>query len=503
MDGPAMIEQRASGILLHVSSLPSEFGIGDLGPEAYEWIDFLSEAGQRYWQVLPLNPTSAEGFNSPYQALSAFAGNPLLLSPALLRDQGLLTDSEVSSIPSLENETVSYDRVSSIKCGLLNSACARFLAEGPVEEFDRFCADNQSWLDDFALFAAVRKRFPGSELWDWPGGLRDRDPDALAKARRQERGEIDKQKALQFLFVQQWLRLKRYANEKGVRIFGDLPFYTGRGSADIWANPGLFKLDESKRPKCVAGVPPDAFSDTGQLWGVPVYDWGRQADDGFKWWVERLSKNFEMFDLLRIDHFRGFAASWEVPVGHRDARKGKWSDGPRERLFDCIVKKWPCPPIVAEDLGFITQDVMELLQGCDFPGMKVLLFAFDNDSSNPHLPHNHVRNCVVYTGTHDNNTVRGWFETEAGPEKKRRLADYLGAMPTEKNVGKKLVQMSMASVAALAVLPMQDVLGLGAGARMNRPSIEEGNWEWRLERGQITGDVAGRLLRLARTYGRE
>lgn len=496
-----MIRQRASGILLHVSSLPSEYGVGDLGPGAYEWIDFLAAAGQGFWQVLPLNPT-AEGYNSPYQATSSFAGNPILISPSLLRAKGLLTDGDPGPLPRGRDDAVDYGAASTLKRTLLDLAYSRFAAGARPDDFEAFCERNSSWLDDFALFAALRKNHPGKEVCDWPDPLRDRDPAAIAEIERDEGFAIERQKFIQYIFAEQWFRLKRYANERGVHIVGDIPFYTGRDSADTWANPLLFKIDESKRPKCVAGVPPDAFSETGQLWGNPVYDWDRHLETGYAWWVNRLKRSLDLFDIVRIDHFRGFAAAWEVPAGHDSAAAGKWVDGPGDDFFRSILRRWPFPPIIAEDLGLITADVRELMRRYLFPGMKILQFAFDGDWTNPYLPHNHETNAVVYTGTHDNNTTRGWFESEAGPEQRRRLAEYLGFTPSEETIAWELIRLAMASVCGLAVIPMQDVLGLDGMARMNRPSVAEGNWEWRLRPDHLTGELANRLSRLAATYGR-
>ncbi len=476
--------------------------MGDLGPAAYEWIDFLVEAKQSIWQVLPLNPTTPEGHNSPYQAASGFAGNPLFISPSLLREKGLLSDDDLNSLSALPDGKIDYPEASSLKRKLLDLAYTRFASGPPAGDFEEFCARNAAWLNDFALFTAIAKRHPGVRLCDWPPPLRDRDPEGLAELEREEREEIERQKFYQYLFFEQWRNVKRYANERGVQIVGDLPFYTGGDSADIWASPSLFKLDESKRPRCVAGVPPDAFSETGQLWGNPVYDWDQHSKTGYAWWTARLRRNLELFDIVRIDHFRGFAASWEVPAGHDTAAKGGWADGPGDGFFQSLLRHWPFPPIIAEDLGMITADVRELMRRYQFPGMKVLLFAFDGGSANPYLPHNHELNAVLYTGTHDNNTIRGWFEDEAGPEQRRRLADYIDAGGSGGEVWWELIRLAMMSVCGFVVIPMQDILGLDSAARMNRPAVTQGNWRWRLGRGQATHEIAARLSRLAEIYGR-
>lgn len=499
-----MIRKRASGILLHVSSLPSPYGIGDLGPNARRWVDYLAEAGQSFWQILPLGPTTAQGRNSPYLAASAFAGDPLFVSPAVLRDEGLLSDDDLRGLPDFPEDSVDYDAVRSHKRRLLDAAYGRFQSGSHREGFEAFCGREAHWLDDYAVFAALRGRFPEQGWRDWPEPLRDRDAAALEELDEATRDAAQREKFFQYLFFDQWGRLKRYANERGIRIIGDLPFYVGGESTDVWAHPELFKLDAQRHPTHVAGVPPDAFSDTGQLWGNPVYNWPVHAEAGYDWWIRRLRQNFTLCDIVRIDHFRGFAQYWEVPADDDTAVGGEWVDGPGDDFFQHLLKYWPFPPIIAEDLGLITADVRELIQRYELPGMKVLLFAFDGDSaSNPYSLHNHVPNSVLYTGTHDNSTVRGWFEQEAGPEEKRRLGDYLGHLPPATEIHWHLIRMGMMSVSRLLVVPIQDVLGLGAEARMNRPAVEKGNWKWRLAPGAATPQLARRLAGLAATYGRD
>ncbi|MBP2680422.1 MAG: 4-alpha-glucanotransferase [Candidatus Krumholzibacteriota bacterium] len=497
------MKRRASGILLHVSSLPSRFGVGDLGPDAYRWIDFLVRARQSCWQVLPMGPVSPAGHNCPYQATSSVAGNPVFISPSLLRDEGLLTEDDLKTFPVLPEEKVDYAEAAIHKRRLLETAYVRYIARGDRTEFNAFRREHADWLDDFALFTVLREKYPGPAWSEWPAAVRDRNPDELGKLARECLDAVEREKFFQFVFFQQWWKLKRYANRHGVQIIGDVPYYVGYDCADVWTHPALFKLDETKKRKFVAGVPPDGFSDTGQLWGSPVYDWPEHAKTAYAWWISRLRRNFEMFDWVRIDHFRGFAAYWEVPAGDETAAAGEWVDGPGDDFFRAIHRYWPSPPVIAEDLGVITPDVRELARTYALPGMKVLLFAFDGDTAtNPYAPHNHVSDSVLYTGTHDNNTVRGWFETEAGEEHKRRLCDYLGRMPSSSEIHREMIRLAMMSVCALAIIPAQDILGLGEWARMNRPAVAEGNWVWRMKPDAATDDIADELARLAAIYGR-
>jgi 4-alpha-glucanotransferase len=497
------MRRRASGILLHVSSLPSRFGIGDLGPEARRWVDFLVRARQSYWQILPLGPLSPAGHNCPYQATSSVAGNPIFISPSLLRDDGLLTEEELNTFPVFPDEKVDYAEVAVHKRRLLETAYGRFAARADRREFDAFCAEHSDWLGDFALFTVLRERLPNSFWSDWPLAVRDRNADEIGRLANELRVEVEREKFYQFVFFEQWSRLKRYANRHCVQIIGDVPYYVGYDCADVWVHPSLFKLDEGKKRRFLAGVPPDGFSDAGQLWGSPVYDWPEHTKTGYAWWISRLRRNFEMFDWVRIDHFRGFAAYWEVPAGDDTAAGGEWVDAPGEEFFRTVSKYWSAPPVIAEDLGVITPDVRELARACGFPGMKVLLFAFDgNTAMNPYAPHNHLADSVLYTGTHDNNTARGWFEGEAGEEQKKRLCDYLGRMPSAADVHREMIRLAMMSVCSLAIIPAQDILGLGEWARMNRPAVAEGNWVWRMKPGAAADDLADELARLAEIYGR-
>lgn len=497
-----MLTRRTSGILLHLTSLPSPLGVGDLGPAAYRFVDALHAARQGVWQVLPVGPTSPSGRHSPYESLSAFAGSPLLVSPELLCDRGLLTADELSGAPSFTDGRVDFENLVPARRGLLERAYERFRAGGS-EAFETFRARHAAWLDDFALFAAVRSRRPGEGWWEWPTPLRDRRPEALEEVRLDLADEIAFEEFVQFVFFDQWMGLKRYANARGVQIVGDLPYYVGYDCADVWTHPRLFKLDDDRRRRFLSGVPPDYFSATGQLWGSPVYDWPRHAESNYAWWIARALHNFDLFDMVRIDHFRGFSACWEVPADEETAASGDWVEGPGQAIFDALLRFRSSLPIIGEDLGTITPEVRELLARYRFPGMKVLQFAFDGDTaSNPYAPHNHVAHAVVYTGTHDNNTVRGWYEQELDKPRRRALHDYLGRPVDKEEIHWELIRMAMMSVCRLAVVPMQDVLGLGQEARMNRPAVTEGNWTWRLTRDQMEGRHLDQLSRLGEIFGR-
>jgi len=497
------MRKRASGILLHITSLPSKYGIGDFGPEAYKFVDFLKRANQNYWQILPLNYTTSYAAHSPYSCVSAFAGNPLLISPQFLCRRGLLTKSDIKDVPGLPQASVDYAKVTSYKKKLFQIAFRRFQDFVKPPDFELFCAQNRFWLDDFASFVVFRRHF-GSSLWNqWPTAIRDRDKKALKSLKVQLQQEIEREFFLQYIFYQQWSDLKRYCNQNGIQIIGDIPIYVTFDSADVWSHPEIFKLSRAKKPSYVAGVPPDYFSRSGQLWGNPVYNWQRLKDSDYSWWIQRIKHNLSLFDLVRIDHFLGFVAYWQVPANHKTARHGQWIKGPKQDFFNVLLKHVPSAPIIAEDLGSVTADVRQIIDKFGFPCMRVLQFGFDGDAKkNPHILHNHIENCVVYTGTHDNNTIRGWFSKEAKPEQKKRLFDYLGRKVSTKEMHWHLIRLAMSSVARIAIIPMQDVLGLGQEARMNRPATTKGNWMWRLRPGQITTAVAGKLGDLTRIYGR-
>jgi 4-alpha-glucanotransferase len=494
---------RGNGLLLHLTSLPSPFGIGDLGPWAYKFIDFLAEAKQSYWQILPLNPTDLGHGNSPYHSASAFAGNPLLISPELLFQDGLLNQEDLSGQGKFSEARVDYLEATSFKGRLFHRAFEHFKTSEENHDYEEFRAQNAHWLDDYALFMALKGHFRG-EVWsEWPEALRERNPDDLESMGRALQDAIEKEAFLQYLFFKQWHMLKDYCNEKDVKIIGDMPIYMVHDSADLWVHPDLCKLDDKRRPLAVAGVPPDYFSETGQLWGNPVYRWDVLKERGYDWWIQRLEHGFTLFDFVRIDHFRGLVSYWEVEANEKNAINGKWVEAPAEDFFRVISDRFPEAPIIAEDLGLITPDVWEVMDHFGFPGMKVLLFAFGEDlPTNPYAPHNYIKNCVVYTGTHDNNTAKGWFEKEAKQEEKTRLAIYLGREIAAKEVHWELVRLAMMSVANTAIIPMQDILGLGEPARMNRPAKKDGNWRWRLLPDQLTPSLTRRLLEMTQIYGR-
>ncbi|GLI35982.1 4-alpha-glucanotransferase [Desulforhabdus amnigena] len=499
------MKTRRSGILLHITSLPSPYGIGDLGKGAYLFADFLHESGQSIWQVLPLNPSSMIYGNSPYSSCSVFAGNPLLISPELLVEEGLIAHEYLDNLPAFLDRQVEYQPAAEHKYRLLGLAFEKFKSDNFLMrcEFDKFCVENERWLEDYALFVSLKEEFGGVAWSEWPREVREREERSLAEWRQRLADKIFQEKFYQYLFFKQWFALKRYCNEKRIQIVGDMPIYTSYDSADVWLHPGLFKLDEEKRPRFVAGVPPDYFSSTGQLWGNPVYDWDRLRDTRYDWWVDRIQHNIKLFDLIRFDHFRGFVEYWEIPAKEKTAVNGKWVPVPVKDFFDSLLRRFAHLPIIAEDLGIITPDVREVMTGYDLHGMKVLQFAFGDDVAvNPYAPHNHTPNCFVYTGTHDNNTTRGWFRTEAGEDEKNRLFSYIGRVVDEEEIHWEVLRLAMRSVALTAIAPMQDVLGLGEEARMNLPSVTYGNWEWRLVREQMTPALAEKLGEMSSLYGR-
>lgn len=498
------MKTRRSGVLLHVTSLPSEFGIGDMGKGAYLFADFLADAGQALWQVLPFNPSSPACGNSPYCSYSAFAGNPLLVAPDLLVEDGYLTEADLKTAPPFQNGRVDYDRTAAFKYGLLKRAYERFRLLPDIEcRYANFVNENAYWLDDYAFFMALKDHCGGVSWHEWPSDIRDRSESAMREWGLKLAYTINREKFYQFLFFRQWAALKNYCNRKNIKIFGDMPIYVSYDSADVWSNPQNFKLDENKTPRFVAGVPPDYFSETGQLWGNPVYEWDTLKEDGFAWWISRMDHNLVNFDIMRLDHFRGFVAYWEVPASEKTAVNGKWVEAPVRAFFDALLKRFTHLPIIAEDLGIITPDVREIMQEYDFPGMKILLFAFGGDcAENPYIPHNHLEKCVVYTGTHDNNTTRGWFQHDATQQEKENLVTYLGREIDTDNVSTEMVRFAMMSVAGTTVIPLQDFLDLGTEARMNTPSVAFGNWEWRATAEQLTPEVAAEIAAVTKLYGR-
>jgi 4-alpha-glucanotransferase len=498
-----MLRRRASGILMHVTSLPSRFGVGDWGPQSYRFVDFLQTAGQNYWQILPLNDTTARTGYSPYNCFSAFAGNPLLISPELLYRDGLLTRAEIADPPRFPPDFVDYERAFSFKSRLLDAAFARFRGTEKSTVFEAFVNEHRAWLEPYASFVALRRHFKGRLWWGWPAALRDRREKALASLRERLREPIEREQFLQYVFYRQYCDLKRYGNERGIHVAGDIPIYVAYDSADVWSHPEVFKLTRFRKPRFVAGVPPDYFSETGQLWGNPVYDWRRLEETRFDWWIRRMKHNLFLFDLVRIDHFRGFVAYWEIPASHRTAMRGRWVPAPHARFFRELLRQVPFAAIFVEDLGYITADVREVVARYNFPRMSVLQFAFGGDPArNPHMPHNHAENSIVYTGTHDNNTTRGWFEKELKREQRKRVFDYLGCTVSSRDISWELMRMALRSVAKVAIIPMQDVLNLGAAARMNFPARQDGNWRWRMRPGQTTARLAEKLRAVTEAYGR-
>ncbi len=498
------MNERRSGILLHISSLPSPFGIGDLGPGAYRFADFLSQSGQTFWQVLPFNPTDPAMGNSPYSSPSAFAGNKLFISPQKMVESGFLTQEDLGSLPSFPDGRCDYSSLIPQKMQLLHRAYERFKNTSSLkDDYDAFCYKNKEWLDDFVLFMVIKHHFGAVSWAEWDPDLRDRSVSALRKVEGDYVDELTAERFYQYLFSRQWLDLKRYCHQKGIQLLGDLPIYVNYDSADVWKHPEFFKLTEDKKPQVVAGVPPDYFSKTGQLWGNPIYDWEALRKARFAWWFERMSHNLQFVDVIRIDHFRGFVGFWEIPAHEKTAVNGHWVKGPAPQFFPALFKKFSNISLIAEDLGVITPDVKEMMERFGFPGMKVLIFAFGGDlATHPYLPHNYTSNSIVYTGTHDNNTVRGWFDHETSSEDRQRLFRYLGREIDAEQVPRELIRLAMMSVARTAIIPMQDLLGLGQEGRMNYPSVARGNWEWRLGSGQLTDELARFLRNLTETYGR-
>lgn len=495
--------QRASGILLHITSLPSAYGIGDLGPQSYQWLDLLNQAKQKYWQILPLNPTDSINHHSPYSCSSAFAGNTLLISPEQLVKDGFLRKEDCRQTVKFSSNKVDYKKVSVLKKELLRSAFRRFTETKNKADYERFCTEHDYWLDDFALFVVFKNHFKGVAWSFWPQEMRDRNPAALQKAKEKFSRQSKEIKFYQYLFFKQWEAFKKYAEQKGIKIIGDIPIYVNYDSADTWTHPDLFKLDGERKLLFVGGVPPDYFSETGQRWGNPIYRWDRLKETDYAWWVKRMAHNLKMLDYVRIDHFRGFLQYWEIPADEKTAVKGRWVDGPKDDFFKTLLKYFPQIPVIAEDMGVITPDVTELMERFGFPGMKVLLFAFGDDmQKNPYLPHNFVKNCIVYTGTHDNNTIIGWFHEDAKPQEKMNLSQYLGHAILETTLSWDLIELAMRSIADVAIISMQDILGLGEEARMNTPATLKGNWQWRLGPNTLTPEVMKKFLELTESTQR-
>ncbi len=499
---PFPSDYRAAGLLLHVTSLPSPYGIGDVGPAAMAWIDQLYDGRQSWWQALPLGPTGYG--NSPYQSLSSFAGNGLLISPDWLIEDGLLGASDYAA-PASSPTAVDYNTVIPFKHGLLEKAWNNFSKTGPAElraAFEQFCQEQAHWLEDYALFRALKFRYKGAYYLQWPAELVQRVPTALAQARRDLSNQVDQVCFAQFLLFRQGERLQKHARAKGVRLIGDLPFFVSPDSSDVWANQELFLLDEQRRPRFVAGVPPDYFSAQGQLWGNPVYNWDALRQTGYRWCIDRLRALLAHVDVIRLDHFRAFAAAWHVPAGAPTAQSGQWVPGPGGDFFNAVKRELGGLPFIAEDLGLITADVRALCDQFQIPGTRVLQFAFDGHSDNPYLPNNYAPNSVVYTGTHDNSTSRGWYE-ELPPDQRQNLWRYLNSPQRDsREVAWDLIRLAWSSRAALAIAPLQDVLNLGAEARMNVPGHAEGNWSWRATEKLVSSADFDSLRELTRSSNR-
>jgi 4-alpha-glucanotransferase len=498
-----MLDFRASGVLLHPTSLPSRFGIGDLGENAYQFVDFLANSDQQIWQILPIGPTGYG--NSPYLSYSALAGNPLLISPEILQQQDWLTREELHHLPDFPLDQVDFEEVIRTKIPLLRQASDRFKAQATVaekEKFQRFCNRQNDWLSDYALFMSLKEAHQGRAWNQWAGDIASRQPQAMVEWTAKLADDIFFHKFVQYQFFSQWQSLKEYANEKGVQLFGDIPIYVAHDSVDVWAHREIFQLDpDTGEAALMAGVPPDYFSETGQLWGNPVYNWQALEKTNFKWWIRRVEAILEYVDIIRIDHFRGFDAYWAVPQGETTAIKGTWLDAPGDKFFQLLDKQLGKLPIVAEDLGVITPEVEALRDKFSFPGMKILQFAFDSDRGNGFLPYNYTdRNCIVYTGTHDNDTTVGWFN-ERSPEAQANVVDYLGCVGND-GIHWAMIRLALSSVGNTAVLPFQDILGLGTDAKMNTPSQATGNWGWRCRGEAFNEELSGRLKHLTYLYGR-
>jgi len=510
------MKRRASGILLHITSLPSPFGIGDLGPSAFHFIDFLAQSKQSYWQILPLNPTSIAAGNSPYSSYSAFAGNPLMISPQQLVIDGFISQKEIQPVPHFPKQAVDYLSVTQYKNKIMDKTFQNFHARLKTDyEFLKFCEEQALWLDDFALFAAFASQTRGKVWHQWPPEMRDRRTSGLKTWREKLYPKIEKEKFIQFIFFKQWKALRQYANEKNIQIIGDLPIYVQYHSADVWSHPKVFKLDSQNKPLAVAGIPPDFFSATGQLWNNPLYRWDILEKRGFDWWVLRVKHNFSLFEVVRLDHFTGFIDYWEVPAGEKTAVNGHWIKGPGEGFFNALLKHFPCLPFIAEDLGIITAEVHALRDRFELPGMRVLQFAFGNDPlADFYKPSHYVKNCVAYTGTHDNDTLMSWLfgkvdystrKPEEIREERQKTLHYLGIRrrTPRKEIHWEWIRLLMMSVANTVIFPMQDILGLGDEGRMNRPATPKGNWEWRLKAGSLNPQLIQKLSEMTECYGRD
>lgn len=489
---------RKSGVLLPISSLPSQYGIGTFSKESYEFVDFLEKAGQKLWQILPLGPTGYG--DSPYQSFSTFAGNPYYIDLEELIKEGLLTKKECNDCQFVGHpEYVDYERIYQGRFSLLKKAYERSNIATNLE-FQRFVEENAFWLEDYSLYMAIKDSLEGINWIEWEESLRLRDPETITEYREKLWPEIECYQFQQYYFAKQWKKLKAYANEKGIEIVGDIPIYVALDSADAWANPDLFQLEETGEPKAVAGCPPDAFSATGQLWGNPLYRWDYHKKTGYDWWMRRIGYCYQLYDVLRIDHFRGFDEYYAIPYGDKTAEHGHWEKGPGMDLFRVMKERLGEKAVIAEDLGFLTESVLQLVKETGFPGMKVLQFAYDSGAGNAYLPHNYKRNCVVYTGTHDNDTMQHWYES-TNKTAHKYSKEYL-AISEDGKAYEAFARAALSSIADICIIPIQDYMGLGGEARVNTPSTLGDNWKWRLKKGALTGKLANHMKELAVQYGR-
>ncbi|WP_294400819.1 4-alpha-glucanotransferase [uncultured Clostridium sp.] len=492
--------ERGSGILMHIASLPGKYGIGTFGKSAYEFCDFLEKSGQKYWQILPLGQTSYG--DSPYQAFSAFAGNPYFIDLDILQEKGLLSKEDYENVNFGENpEVIDYGLMFTEKMKILRKAYSNFKIEGN-ESFKNFELEEEKWLDDYSLFMALKYNFNFISWSSWDEKIKKHDEECLDKYKSELEDEINYWKFIQYEFFGQWKKLKKYANEKDIKIIGDIPIYLANDSADVWSNPKVFLLNEETfDPIKISGCPPDAFSETGQLWGNPIYDWDYLESTGYEWWINRIDASLKLYDVLRIDHFRGFEAYWAVPYGEKTAENGEWVKGPGIKLFNAIKDKLGEIDIIAEDLGYLTQETLDFKKETGFPGMKIIQFAFGSDSRNPYLPHNYERNCVAYTGTHDNDTVRGWLEVSGSEEEVKKAVEYFN-LTKEEGYNWGIIRGVWSSVARTSIGVMQDFLNLGNEARINKPSTLASNWSWRAKDDVFTNELAKKIYRLTKIYGR-
>ena len=495
------MKKRQSGVLMHISSLPGKYGIGSFGQSAYDFVDFLVRTKQRYWQILPLGTTSYG--DSPYQSFSAFAGNTYFIDFDILIEEGLLNEADVKGADFGDDpRKVDYAKIFDARRPIMEKAVARFLKADDLSDYESFVEQNAAWLEVFAEYMAIKEHFDNLAWTEWPDeAIRRREPASLASYREKLADKLTYHRVTQYLFFKQWLRLKAYANEHHIEIVGDMPIYVAADSADVWAQPHFFKTDAVGKPTCVAGCPPDEFSETGQLWGNPIYDWEAMDKDGYAWWIERLRESFKIYDIVRIDHFRGFESYWEVPAGSETSASGKWVKGPDYKLFAAVKEALGDLNIIAEDLGFMTDEVIELRERTGFPGMKILQFAFNPDDESIDSPHLAPNNSVMYTGTHDNNTVLGWYKDEIDDATRQYMAQYTNRKEYE-TVPHAMLRTIFASVSFMAVATMQDLLELDSAARMNYPSTIGGNWTWRMTAEELNPIVEGELYSLTKTYRR-